>query len=277
MESKELRSRRKTQETWTQSFPHEEVLKFCSKSNEKITDVDNLDLTLAKNTRIGIQKATLKRDRRFPKTKLLLPSSETALIRREAITIGSFCNSLNSLKLTESKNIDNFQKKRPIRLAPLELPVQVKEAQMEKITTMAEGVGERKPPHQRLNTPYQCPTKNQPLKKIGKEENKLPRLPEDILATKDNVLFKESSVRTSSLPRDLHGGGLKLSVIRPESTNMKDSLPKNISSKVNESGDVSVEGHLRSTRCPKASHGAPQTITISGPPGDYTEMRAIGK
>lgn len=282
MDTKRLKSRRTTQETWPHPVsPNEEALDNCNGNHENITVTDNCGPGLTKATRTGLLQPALKGGRRFPKNKTLISGPETALTEQEPITIGSVCNNLNSLNLSsaDSQNLNNFQQKRPVKLAPLELPAQVKETQKKKITSMADKVyvSERKPSHRNISTPYQCPTKNELLKKVRMWENKLPKLPEEMISTKDNVLVKDSSLTTPSLPRDRLLGGSNVSMMKTERRTISDSMPKAISSNINESQNTSVQRQFRSTRCPNTYQGSNQAFKINGPAGDYVEMKTIGK
>ncbi|XP_077124442.1 uncharacterized protein LOC143781633 [Ranitomeya variabilis] len=275
-----LTSRRTSRDTAAHSPSlNKEDLEPSDVNNEKIPVIDSYDPTLTKNTRISLLKSTIKKERRFAKSNIVNSSQESAAIKNEVTTVGSFSNNLNSLKYSsiDSQNVDNFQPKRPIKLAPLDLPAKVKEAQMKKITTMAESVylNEHKPSHHNLISPYQCSAKSDPLKKFEIRENKLPKLHEDINSTQDNVLVKESSVRTHSLPRRL--GGLNLTLSKDERRRVSDSKPKTISSKINDTRNVIVQGQLRSQRCPDINQGLSQSIIISGRSEDYKRIQTTGK
>ncbi|XP_056374626.1 uncharacterized protein LOC130272784 [Hyla sarda] len=265
MDRKNRKSRRTTQEMVIYPpLPKEECLKSCNENNEKTAVVDKCDPSLAKNTKINLLKPNLKIDKKLPKKKTVISIAETAPTKREATPIVCLSNSLYSLKLssTDSKTTDIFQPRRPVKLAPLELPAKVKEAQIKKINTMTNIVylKEQEPSHH--NIPYQCPTKREPLKKM--RENKLPRLPEDVTLAKDNVLDKDVSGRINSLPRDFRLEDSSLSLIKSDTRCFVDSVPKITSPQNNESRNVFAEGRFRSSRCQNINLGSRCDIKTNG-------------
>ncbi|XP_069815912.1 uncharacterized protein [Dendropsophus ebraccatus] len=258
MDTKHLRSRRTDRERLAdRPLPKENGLTSCNGNNEKTSSsvIDNHDSTSTKNTKTLLLEPTLTVDRKFPKNKVLISGAEASPARRDVIPIGSVCNNLTSLHLssTDSKNSDNIQR-RPAKLAPLDLPAQVKEAQMKKMTMMADSVclSERKASH--CNTPYHCPTKRDPLKKVHMRDNKLPKLLEDVTLTKDNVLGNDDvSGQSSSLPRNLHLGDSSLSIIKAKCRPNNGSIPKTISSHNNGSIPKTISSHNNGS-IPKPSH-----------------------
>ncbi|XP_075067779.1 uncharacterized protein LOC142158070 [Mixophyes fleayi] len=272
MDVKHLRSRRTNQDLISNSFsPKAEKHKS---PNGKIKVSDNYVCKLGKNTSITSLPPTIMKDQKCPGSDSLIPSPESPLSRKEVMLTQSVDNQFKFSTLTSSmgtQNTDIVPQKRPVKLAPLDLSAEMKEAQLKKLIEMKDEVylGKKIHCHQGGSSAKiltDRPIKKDPSNKVGLSEHKLPKL-DDIISVKDKIVLKDPS--TSSYAPPGKEGLSSFSMLKFKSVHVHGSVPKIVLKNPIEGQNVSVKGHYKYEKSPSANQIRSKPMKANGLIIDY--------
>ncbi|XP_068094171.1 uncharacterized protein [Hyperolius riggenbachi] len=130
---------------------------------------------------------------------------------------------------TAIQNTDDGHQKRPIKLAPLNLPEEVKEAQLKKINAMKDDVYLIRKNNTQVGkvvkAPSDRPMIREPLRKADFTQDNLPKLKAANLLSKDNLGQQGSSPPGTALPGNIQTRTLSSSIVKLEKRRIRDSVP----------------------------------------------------
>ncbi|XP_063780837.1 uncharacterized protein LOC134928760 [Pseudophryne corroboree] len=215
------------------------------------------------------------RDGKFPGSEPLASSLESTLTRKVMKPNERVSSRVKSTELSSpagTQNMDNGHQKWPAKLAPLDLPAEMKEAQLKKLTDMKDEVFLDKKRHSHhhagysLKTSADRPVKRDPLNKVGLSEHKLPKLKDGTFPAKDKTALKDSSSTVYALPGNPRDGASSSSMLNIKSGHVHHSLPKSILMNTADSQNVSIKGRFKYSKSQNTNQSRSMPVKANGLP-----------
>ncbi|XP_072266729.1 uncharacterized protein [Pyxicephalus adspersus] len=236
------------------------------RSHRKVAICNSYASNPGKNTRvISLPPAPIK-DRKYPSLEPVNSSPSKIAVRNEpgsARPSKKFSRKFEPLTpppLVEAQNSDIYLQKRPIKLAPLNLPEEVKEAQLKKMKDEVYlPTKSYKQIDKTVNAINDRPTKRAPLNKVGMMEESGEIKVENILP-KDSKGLQDCHRNITPLSGNAREGMLSSSTFKLKSGQVHNMVPKIVSV---DSTNVSVKGRFNHTKSHNTNHSIPKPIKVN--------------
>ncbi|XP_077349505.1 uncharacterized protein LOC143997658 [Lithobates pipiens] len=237
-------------------------LEVLGSGNVKVPVCNNYGANLGKNSSVASLPPAITKDRKYPSLESVNSSPLKTSVRNELGSNEKVSRKFEPLKpssLVETQNSDIYLQRRPINLAPLNLPEEVKEAQLKK---MKDEVYLAKKSSKKTDKTMKAisdrPMKRDPLNKVGMAEKTLEEvkvennLSEEGKGPQDHkpntvMLFGNTGERMSSS-----------STIKFKSGHVHNSVPKIVTV---DSTDISIKGRFNHPKSCSAIHNIRKPVS----------------
>ncbi|KAM5157779.1 uncharacterized protein ACMZJ9_009063 [Mantella aurantiaca] len=219
---------------------------------------------LSRKTNLTSLPPALTKDRKYPSLESVMSSPSKISIRNELVSSEKISRKFEPLKpasSAETLNSDIYLQKRPIKLAPLNLPEEVKEAQLKK---MKDEVYLAKKSYKTIDKTARAfndqPIRRDPINKVGMAEQNLERVKvEHILPKNSKGLqgYKPSIVPLSGNSRERMSSS---STSKIKSGHVHNSVPKIVTV---DSTDVSVKGRFNHAKSHNTNQGILKPMKVN--------------
>lgn len=234
-------------------------LEVRGSGNVKVPVCNNYGANLGKNSSVASLPSAITKDWKYPSLTSVNSSPLKTSVRNELVSNGKVSRKFEPLKpssLVETQNSDIYLQRRPIKLAPLNLPEEVKEAQLKKMKDeFYLAKKSSKKTDKTMKAISDRPMKRDPLNKVGMAEKTL---------EEENNLSEEGKGPQDHKPNTVMLSGntgermSSSSTIKFKSGHVHNSVPKIVTV---DATDISVKGRFNHPKSCSTIHNVLKPVS----------------